>query len=80
MSENCSILLLPSEILVLLVDFLPGKDIISFSLTCRRFSDVCRNFLRCLKMEKGLFRTLNQFFITIVSGYSDWKIAGRLEL
>jgi hypothetical protein len=42
---------LPSEILVLIVKLLPGKDIISFSLTCRRFSDVCRNFLRLLRLE-----------------------------
>lgn len=44
--EKCDILRLPSELLLLLMELLSGKDVINFSLTCSRFLHVSRNFLR----------------------------------
>lgn len=49
--EKCDILRLPSELLLLLMELLSGKDVINFSLTCSRFLHVSRNFLRLLRFE-----------------------------
>ncbi|KAI9565505.1 hypothetical protein GHT06_009297 [Daphnia sinensis] len=49
--EKCDILRLPSELLLLLMELLSGKDLINFSLTCSRILDVSRNFLRLLQFE-----------------------------
>lgn len=60
--ENCDILRLPSELLLSLVELLPGKDVVNFSLTCTRFSFVCRNFRR----QRRFFFRPKVHFLTLV--------------
>lgn len=38
---RCTILALPNELLLFIARHLDGLDIVSFSLSCKRFSNVC---------------------------------------
>ena len=77
MSENCYILKLPDELLFFLAELLNGKDVICFSLACRRFSMVCRRLRYNLNPLIKHFKLFMNLFVFVENFI--WKIVGELE-